>query len=761
VAGVVNYILRKNYDGFEINSRYTTSLYKATAVDLIGGRSWGSGNIWIGALYEHRTTFTKNNRAYLMDDLRQFGGNDGRYLGTATVPGALGNILVDNIVYGLPATNGRVPTAAEVRALANRPNLADSGDWLWYQPERDRYAATLRVRQEFFDGRGELRLTSIHSKRKSRINEFDNNVTVTIASTSPYYIPGLSRTANAPLSLQYNIHLNNLGAHPNVWNLPVDRSRNTTLDYRFDLTDNWQLSGFYTDGSNNSCGRCGDRGNGVYNQTVTTSFPSEFNPYIVGPQQRYLDRAWGNQFQRTAFTLKDWVGKIDGKLFALPAGEIRIAVGGEVAKSTQMLILDQLNDGVYSIQRPRTTSARTVKSAFAEAYVPLFSPDNAVTGIQRLNVNLAVRYDEYSDFGGTTNPKVGVTYEPFDGLSLRGSWGTSFRAPTLVEVNPGVLEQIGRAQYPNGAGDAKIPVTVPALGTSLVVTRNGSTPGLVPEDAEIFSVGGDYNPSFLTGLRLSVTYYNVKYRNRIEVVPNITQALATPANRTLYDPFIITAPQPTTCVPGNYSTYNPLYVPYLTSPNANATAFAQDCQLVAIVKGGNRNLGELNQDGMDVTVNYQFSTPVGEFSTNLNFAKIFHLEKSFLPTDKPLPQLDKITYQLSRRATARLNWRKDALSASLSATYAGSYINNQTITVNGVKYPDTRIPSYTTYGLNLAYEVPESDENGWANGIRMGISIDNLTDKQPPIVLTGTTGFDRANANPYGRIVAIDLSKKF
>src|SRR4030095_15436130 len=113
-----------------------------------------------------------------------------------------------------------------------------------------------------------------------------------------------------------------------------------------------------------------------------------------------------------------------------------------------------------------TVNSRKLYSGFAELFVPLFGPDNARPGLRRLDLSGAVRYDHYSDFGSTTNPKVGITYSPFQNLTLRGSWGTSFRAPTLSETNPGVIELAVRSNVTNNSGDPNIPITNANTGPS-------------------------------------------------------------------------------------------------------------------------------------------------------------------------------------------------------------------------------------------------------------------------------------------------------
>lgn len=100
--------------------------------------------------------------------------------------------------------------------------------------------------------------------------------------------------------------------------------------------------------------------------------------------------------------------------------------------------------------------------------------------MESLDLSLAIRYDDYSDAGTTTNPKVGLTWRATEELLFRGSWGTSFRAPTLIEANPATVGQTNRVFVSNGAGDPNIPITNVSTGQSAVLSRTGNTAGLQP-----------------------------------------------------------------------------------------------------------------------------------------------------------------------------------------------------------------------------------------------------------------------------------------
>jgi iron complex outermembrane recepter protein len=406
-------------------------------------------------------------------------------------------------------------------------------------------------------------------------------------------------------------------------------------------------------------------------------------------------------------------------------------------------------------------STRDVRSAFAETVLPIFGAGNGITAIERLDLTAAVRYDDYSDAGSSVNPKVGLTWRPIHGLSFRGSWGTSFRAPTLIESNPGTVGQTNRIFVSNGAGDASIPVTLPATQQSAVLNRTGNTASLDPEEATVWSVGVDLTPDMLPGFKASITYYDVDYKDRIESLPNQTLSISSAANRDLYRDFFIVAPQPATCVNGNYATYNPAYLPFLNNPN---TVFSpstiNDCALTGIINGGTQNLGNVKQSGIDVTTDYRFDTDVGAFTLSAAFSKILNLEKSLTSTGPLFDAVDSYGFQISERGRFGVGFNRGPVAANLAANYLGSYLNNATITVAGTRLPDTRIPSWTTFDATVGYSIAEA-ANGFFGGTRVNLIVQNFTDKDPPIVLVGTNGIDANNHNIFGRITSLEVTKKF
>ena len=759
VAGVVNYILRRNYDGAEISARYTSTLYNKYAVDGVFGRNWEGGNLMIGGSYEKNDSVRRNERDYLLQDLRPFGGNDNRFVGTTVYPGTAGALIIGNTVYGLPDTAGATPTAAQVLPLQGNPELVDQADTSDFYTARERKSALIRLRQELKPG-VEVSYTGIYNLRENQSLGGDGfqRVAIRVQPDSPYYIPGMPNpTANQ--TVVYNYFANN------PENLAILRNSeetiNHSIDLRADLPGDFRLNALASYGTTDVCNVCQPQVNTTRANVIANDPSYGFNPYQQG-RQTAADALYGGFLQEYDTKLTDVVVKVDGPLFSLPAGLVRLAAGAEYSKYELSLHAQNTLNLTNTYQTSRlTASQREVNSAFAEVFVPLVGDDNALPFVQTLDLSMAIRYDDYSDAGDTTNPKIGLTWRPNDELLFRGSWGTSFRAPTLIEANPATVGQTNRVFVSNGAGDPNIPITNVSTGQSAVLSRTGNTAGLRPESAEIWSLGAEYQPNYAPGLKLGLTYYSVDYEDRIENLPNQTLILSSPENLELYRDFFITAPQPGTCVNGDYSTYNPAYLPWLTDPNAvYSPTTINDCSLTGIITGGRLNLGNVKQSGLDFTANYTRETGWGDFRVSGSFSKILNLEKSVVAGGELFDALDTYGFQVSERGRFGVNWRRGGWGADVTANYVGSYLNDATITVAGVKLPDAQVPSWTTLDTGVSYEFGQDNANP-LDGVRIALSVQNVTDKDPPIVLSGTNAVDLGNHNPFGRIWQFEVTKRF
>src|SRR5581483_9215080 len=131
--------------------------------------------------------------------------------------------------------------------------------------------------------------------------------------------------------------------------------------------------------------------------------------------------------------------KVDGPLLDLWAGPLKGAFGAEYNK----LGYDLINTSGSTAGGASTLSGvlvhqgivRSNVSAFAELQMPLIAPAASIPLLESLDIDLSGRFDHFSDFGDTYNPKVGLNWVPFDGMKLHASYSTAFEAPQIDDIN--------------------------------------------------------------------------------------------------------------------------------------------------------------------------------------------------------------------------------------------------------------------------------------------------------------------------------------
>jgi iron complex outermembrane receptor protein len=773
VAGVVNFIPRKKFEGFEVSTRYRTNKFvDQPGAAVMAGTSWdaipgfldGAGHV-VGAFdYDQSSGMLRGESPYLRQDLRAFGGNDGRIASNVASSTAPGNIIVAGArnttlpsagnftYYGLPLS-GPV-TAATLRL--NDPNLFDTADFTDFMPRTRRYQAYLYLDQEITPD-----LTVYYwgywNRRKSLLRSAPLSGVRTIPSTSPYYVRGIPGVANnAPLTVSFSF----IGSIDQPVSKIQDDSYANTFGARYNMPKDWTGELSFTNSYDRLCANCIDPlGNNISAAVLQAELNNgNLNPFSTAPiPEAELAKFMLLGRDQSRSLLNDTLLRFDGPLFDLPAGKVRAAVGGEFQYATGHRTsrgIQATSDTVGAVAK------RDVTSLYGELFIPLAGD---LPFVEKLLLDVALRTDKYSDFGRTTNPKVGATWEVGGGLKFNGTWGKAFRAPNLIENNPAFFSRVAIATLANAAGDPALPVTNAATGQSNVVAVSGSNADLTPEKAESWSVGFDWRPDSIPGLQLGVTYYDINYSNQIIGLQTASATfLANAANRALYAPYIVPAIQPAGCVNGNAATYNALYQQALSRPTLTPIDQSNFCSAVAIIYTQNSNAASTKQDGYDFNISYRMQTDDwGTFTPALNGTKIVHNKQALAPGAVLVDALDTVNNPTSLRYRLSLAWNRDALSANLAMTHVGSYTNNLPITVNGVLRPQAKVPAWDTFDFSLTYRF---QEGGWAaaEGVQATVTVLNLADKEPPTVLSANGGaFDQQSHNIFGRQWVFQLSKRF
>jgi outer membrane receptor protein involved in Fe transport len=411
--------------------------------------------------------------------------------------------------------------------------------------------------------------------------------------------------------------------------------------------------------------------------------------------------------------------KLDGPLFNLPGGTLKAALG-----------LGFRRESIASQGGGINAASRNARSVYFEMSVPLVGTQNAIPAVKHLDLTLAGRTEHYSDFGSTTNPKVGLVWVPNDNLQLRGTWGTSFKAPALLDKYGAITAVL--FDLPDGTGTTRSLVAV------------GANRDLGPEKAHTWTLGADYRPSFVPDLTLSATYFDTVYRNRVTTVdPDIFNILP---NQAIYPTAVLRNP--------------PLAVVNSLLASAidvfNFVGPYDPSEIAALVRDVPLNVALYRTDGLDMLLRLNKLTRAGQFTESLNATYYLKADQQVTTESAKVTRLDRLFYLPSFRFRFSSAWARASWSLAASVNYTKRYINNSVD-------PAEAVDAYTTVDAQVSF-APASL---WDGSFRVSLSAINVLNQRPPEVNTPLFpagvqfGFDAANASPIGRLLTLQLSKRW
>lgn len=415
----------------------------------------------------------------------------------------------------------------------------------------------------------------------------------------------------------------------------------------------------------------------------------------------------------------------EGPLFALPAGEARLAAGVGYRRNEF-----QHTDRVAGADI--TSGTESVRFGYVEVDVPLIGAEQGVGGVERLSLTAALRREDYSSFGGVTTPKLGLIYGPGADFTLKGSWGRSFKAPTLFERNYAADIWL---YHPSDFGGTGYPPDATLLALW------GGNPDLEPERANTRAVSLAWHPRALDGLQAELTWFHVDYRNRaLQPIINPTQALSNP----IYAPFVHFSPTPeeqAAAIARARNFENMIGVPY--DPE----------RVAAILYQQYTNVARQDIRGLDLSGSYRWELP-GSTMTLRGSVSWLDSTQQTLPTQEP-HDLSGTLFN-PPRLSARLGgvWKQGGVSVSAFGNHQSGVTNH----LDGRKSA-----SFTSLDLALRYDT---DTRGGAwSGMEFALSVDNALDRDPPFYLVAdplyVAPYDSTNYSPIGRFVSLSVSKRW
>jgi iron complex outermembrane receptor protein len=428
---------------------------------------------------------------------------------------------------------------------------------------------------------------------------------------------------------------------------------------------------------------------------------------------------------------------VSGPLFRIWGGDVQIAAGVDYRRETYEFNgsdAADANDPVIFLAafdniNALTPKKRTIKAAYAEILVPIIEDMLDITG--------AVRIDDYTGFGSTTNPKISVKFRPFEPVLFRGSYNTSFRVPTFNQIFNGITT----APYLGSdiADPVRCPGGVPTSplgsGQPCAIIRpeiaTGGNLNLGPETAKQFSAGIVITPAPL--FSASLDWWSVAVDNTIAEL-SLRQLIE---NAALF-------PER-----------------FLRNPPGTGDIVAIDRRWI--------NAGARRTQGLEVSLRGGLDTLGGRLSAGLDGTYLLKKKEKLTQTAPYGPSLIGVfTFTgdlgIKWKHNAFIAYSTDDVNVTFTQIFRQGYRNFALpgIASGAITRPDynTRVSDYIIYNLAISY-------TGFAPGLRLSAGIKNLFDRDPPFAITydGNTGagssWEPRVADPRGRSFTFSAEVKF
>ena len=397
---------------------------------------------------------------------------------------------------------------------------------------------------------------------------------------------------------------------------------------------------------------------------------------------------------------------ISRPIFTLPAGDVGFAFGGSFttqdweARVNSDLVRLVPGSGIDP-DKPISKGDRDITAVFSELQIPITST---------LEAQLAARYDDYSDFGDTFNPKVGLRWEPLKQLMFRSTYSTGFRAPSLYEINAPQSQTYTGAKYDDPVlcpgGVATSPQYQTECNTQFKRMQGGNSE-LQPEESTTFTAGFVFEP--LKNLVLAVDYYNIEIENLIGLT-------------------------------GETSIFE--------DPTKYADRFVRDADgRIQYINTTLMNTGGIKTEGIDISLDYLTPmTSTGRFGFGINGTYVI---KNDYQEEKDgdwegLVGVYDDPAVLRWKHTANINWSYEDWKLVFEQQFFRGYHDQNATGEEG--FDNHKVPDYTLYNIAGTYK-------GFKNLTLTG-GIKNLFDEEPAasnVLDNFQYGYDPRYSDPTGR----------
>ena len=747
----MNFILKKDYRGAESSLRYENSSsggHRKVAEQTLG-LTWETGSLTASANFQQEDAVLATDAGMDIDgDYREQGGR--RFPASNNQPPLLlrfgpfpANAPPGTRVAILPPGDGTSINLDGIVYISNEEwetqsgnyELVPSGPYLLgadqATPSGDHLAASLNLTQQLTSNLS-IDFNGIYSEQDDSQSTHGQSFSGAVPPSNFY------NTLGAPVYVAYSLEreIADGQLHPFVRYTKSDRyDLSATLNWDLPVRE-WQTRLGYSYGKQslyNTFFGTFNTQTPEFEAALASSDPATaFNPFGDGSKQlANLSQFQGDDDRGNRSQTQDIISlSADGPIFELPAGEMRLAVGGELRTDTLDFEDFALNPFTFRTPNAPDIVPESDNIAwFAEMSIPLAKGS---PGLHQLNLTVAGRYDDYEiegPFEGPLNPnsthafsdfvpKIGLVWYPVEYLKIRANWSEGFQTPTLQALfnPPNFLNPpphtpafftVFDPLNPASNGGPFTPV-FPEIGL-------GGNPGLQPQVSETISLGFEISPPNVPGLFLSATYNRTDF---IDKISSLWDALG---------------------YPGTFALENAELFPGLVERNAEG--------ILTFFSNQSGNIASSLSESLDVELRMNFSSCYGEFVAGLLGTRTLTLREAAAAGVDPLERQGTDQGPPNFRGNAYLDWDWRNWQVNITIRYSSNYENTNEDAVR------RDVSSYTTVDVQGTYQLHDA---GW----RFTLGVDNLFDKDFPFV-DDYQGVDSSKVDFRRRVVFLDIVKEF
>jgi len=712
VAGVVNFVLKDTYDGIGFSTSYGSAEDDYSIQDhsiYFGGAGESSRFFALFNYYENEGLLGVDRAVTASNDQRALGGRDSRssFQNPARVIFDDGTELILNTdEFGLGEGS---MDPADYRAYDFERDGHDRADWgTWALTPNTAVSAVLNTSIDLSSD-AQLSADFLYNRWSTEVvfgtvtlfdevpatnpyNPFGETVTVAWRPFGPPGIKGKGWTQTRDIdstsaSVQYSQSLLNdltLGISANAFRETAHTE--VDADYLFQgLSDGLARTG-----------------------------PNALNPFCIqcNSAEQFAGVIAGSQDELTS-NLMEIDARIRGSMFQVASRDIQTNLGvtwreERFQSDPDQLLVDNLlaDRGAQSKQN----LDRTVTALFGEVQIPIL-PGDSGTDRPRVELGLAARYEDFSDFGETFDPLVSARAAITDAFTVRGSWNTSFRAPSLQDITANQV-------------NSEVVLFDPEVGDFVeAIAVTGGNPDLEPEDAEQFNIGLVYQPPQLERLFFTVDWWNLEQTN------------------------VIAQPDPQAILLGEQ--------PGTIRRGDDIGQGGEDLIVTAILT----NIAGRELQGIDAIANYSTNF-ANEFTVDVRAALSYLLsfEADLLDGEGFQEQAGTRSSVFGGLPELKLVSGLTVARGAVAGTLEVSYVDSYEDPAFG-PFPDpTSVDSVVYTDIFLQYE--QDLAGGIAESVTLGLGVENLTDETPPFVRRSNF-FDRSLHDIRGRYWFVNFKVAF